>query len=106
MGLYFPPAKGEWEKIDPAKSGWDAAKLQDALDYAGENKSSGVVILDHGLMLAEQYWPLDPSEKTSAGGRNPYFYMRLGKDDEGHAVEDVASVQKSVTAMLVGIAQS
>ena len=40
VGLYFPPAKGEWEKIDPAKSGWDAAKLQDALDYAGENKSS------------------------------------------------------------------
>ena len=105
-GLYFPPTKGEWEKIDPAKSGWDPVKLQDALDFAGENKSSGVVLLDRGRILTEQYWPLNPPEKTPAGRRNPYFYMCLGKDAEGHAIEDVASVQKSVTAMLVGIAQS
>ena len=103
--LYFPPLKGQWESVDPAKAGWNPAKLQQALDYAGKNKSSGVLILYRGRILAEQYWPLDPPEKTSAGKPNAYFHMRLGQDAKGRAVEDVASAQKSVTAMLVGIAQ-
>lgn len=103
--LYFPPTKGQWEKIDPAKIGWNAAKLKELMDYAGKNKSSGVVILYRGRILAEQYWPLDPKEKTAAGKPNPYFHMRLGKNTKGRAIEDVASAQKSVTAMLVGIAQ-
>ena len=103
--LYFPPAKGQWEMIDPAKIGWNPAKLKELMDYAGKNKSSGVVILYRGRILAEQYWPLDPKEKTAAGKPNPYFHMRLGKDAKGRAIEDVASAQKSVTAMLVGIAQ-
>ena len=103
--LYFPPAKGQWEKIDPAKIGWDPIKLKELMDYSGKNKSSGVVILYRGRILAEQYWPLDPKEKTAEGKPNPYFHMRLGKDAKGRAIEDVASAQKSVTAMLVGIAQ-
>ena len=103
--LYFPPAKGQWEKIDPAKIGWNPAKLQEALDYAGKNKSSGVIILYRGRILAEQYWPLNPKGKTAADQPNPYFHMRLGKNAKGHAIEDVASVQKSITAMLVGIGQ-
>ena len=103
--LYFPPAKGPWEKIDPAKIGWNPAKLKDALNYAGKNKSSGVVILYRGRILAEQYWPLNPKEKTAAGQPNPYFHMRFGKNATGRTIEDVASVQKSITAMLVGIAQ-
>ena len=103
--LYFPPTKGEWARIDPAKIGWNTAKLKEFMDYAGKNKSSGVVILYQGRILAEQYWPLNPQEKTAAGKRNPYYHMCLGKDANGRAIEDVASAQKSVTAMLVGIAQ-
>ena len=103
--LYFPPAKGKWETVDPAKIGWNAAKLKTVLDYVEKNKSSGMVILYRGKILAEQYWPLDPPERNATGGRNPYFYMRLGVNDQGQAIEDVASAQKSVTAMLVGIAQ-
>jgi len=103
--LYFPPSNGEWEKIDPGKIGWKPAKLKEALDYAGKGKSSGVLILYRGRILAEQYWPLDPKESTADGKPNPYFHMRLGKDAKGRAIEDVASAQKSVTAMLVGIAQ-
>jgi CubicO group peptidase (beta-lactamase class C family) len=103
--LYFPPARGEWETVEPATIGWDAAKLKEALAYAGKQKSSGVVILYRGRILAEQYWKLSPPEKNSNGGRNPYFHMRLGVNDQGQAIEDVASAQKSVAAMLVGIAQ-
>ena len=103
--LYFPPTKGPWEKIHPAKIGWNPAKLKELMDYSGENKSSSVAILYRGRILAEQYWPLNPKEKTAAGKPNPYFHMRLGKNAKGRAIEDVASAQKSVTAMLVGIAQ-
>ena len=103
--LYFPPTKGEWARIDPAKVGWSPPKLKKLMDYAGKNKSSGVIILYRGRILAEQYWPLNPPEKNPNGQRNPYFHMRLGKDAKGRAIEDVASAQKSVTAMLVGIAQ-
>ncbi len=103
--LYFPPTDGPWQTIDPGKADWDTAKLKQALEYAGNNKSSGVVILYRGRILAEQYWPLSPPAKKPNGRANPYFHMRLGKDADGRAIEDVASVQKSVTAMLVGIAQ-
>lgn len=103
--LYFPPANGDWKRVDPAKVGWNVSKLKQALDYAGQNKSSGVVILYRGRILAEQYWPLDPPEKKPNGQPYPYFHMRVGKNRDGRAIEDVASAQKSVTAMLVGIAQ-
>ena len=103
--VYFPPAKGDWKRVDPASIGWDAGKLDEALAYAGENKSSGVVILHRGRILDEKYWALNPPERTTTGKPNPYFHMRLGENAQGQSLEDVASAQKSVTAMLVGIAQ-
>ena len=103
--LYFPPATGTWEQVDPAQVGWDTAKLKEAIDYAGKNKSSGVVILYQGRILLEKYWPLDPPAKDANGRPNRYFHMRVGKNAQGQAIEDVASAQKSVAAMLVGIAQ-
>ena len=27
--LYFPPAKGDWQSVDPANLGWDLAKLKE-----------------------------------------------------------------------------
>ena len=92
--LYFPPKDGDWETQDPAEVGWDKEKIQAALDYAGENQSSGVVILHQGKILAEQHW--------KAQG----FRLRnLGQTTQGHAIEDVASAQKSIASILVGIAQ-
>ena len=102
---YFPPAKGEWKQVDAASIGWDREKLNQLLAYAAENKSSAVVILHQGRLLAEKYWHVDHPEKTAAGGRNAYFHLRRGEDAEGRPLEDVASAQKSVTAMLVGMAQ-
>ena len=53
--LYFPPAKGSWEKVRAAELGWNLAKLKAALEFAGRRKSSAVVILYEGRLLAEQY---------------------------------------------------
>lgn len=91
--LYFPPVQGAWESVAPASVGWNADKLNEALEIAGKNRSSGVVILHRGRIMAERYWELD---------RNRWA---VGQDRAGHAIEDVASAQKSVSSILVGIAR-
>jgi len=98
---YFPAESGPWESVDPVSVGWDAEKLSVALDVAGDRNSSGVVILHNGRMMAERYWQVsDPSDAYE------YFLQGVaGVDSPGRAIEDVTSVQKSVTAVLVGIAQ-
>lgn len=96
--LYFPPVSGDWETQDPASAGWDAAGLDHALSVAGERDSTGVVILHNGRLLAERYW--DPARAP----RNFQNYV-VGMTPEGHSIEDVASAQKSVAAVIVGIAQ-
>ncbi len=98
--LYFPPHEGEWETVEPGDVGWDATRLREALDYAGANQSSAVVILHRGRILAEQTW----------AGKRPSLARRLGRGNPGETasgepLEDVASVQKSVASILVGIAR-
>ena len=98
QSTYFPPDDGTWERVDPASVGWDAEGLSAALDVAGSRSSSGVLILHHGRIMAERYWQLnDPS--------TGYANSLQGGDLQGRAIEDVASAQKSVVAVLVGIAQ-
>ena len=96
--LYFPPADGLWETVEPAEAGWDAERLDAALALAGERDSTGVVILHRGRILAERHWTLDSPSRGHTNGSH-------GPNAGGHAVEDVASVQKSVVAVLVGLAQ-
>lgn len=91
--LYFPPNQGEWECVSPASVGWNADTLNEALEIAGKNRSSGVVVLHRGRIMAERYWELGQ------------YRFHAGKDGTGHAIEDVASAQKSVSSILVGIAQ-
>jgi CubicO group peptidase (beta-lactamase class C family) len=102
--LYFPAAKGEWAQVTPASVGWKEDKLAAALQLAGRTRASGVVILHRGKILAEQYWKPDEDAKAGAKARE-YGALIRGRDAAGHAIEDVASVQKSVAAILVGIAQ-
>ena len=96
--LYFPPTDGAWETVDPAEAGWDAERLDAALTLAGERRSTGVAILHRGRILAERHWTLDSPSRGHVNGSH-------GSNPAGHAVEDVASVQKSVVAVLVGMAQ-
>ena len=97
-GLYFPPEDGPWATVAPADAGWDAERLEAALALAGERDSTGVVILHRGRILAERHWALDSPSRGHTNGSH-------GPNAAGHAVEDVASVQKSVVAVLVGMAQ-
>ena len=100
--LYFPTKQGSWERVDADQAGWDQKKLDDALAWAGEVGSSGVVILFRGRILAERHWVPDTDKES---GQQRYSWSVVGKTDDGHLIEDVASVQKSITSILVGIAQ-
>lgn len=95
--LYFPADNSDWEHVDPASAGWNPELLSRALEVAGERNSSGVVILHKGRILAERYWP----GPDNAAYRN----FLSGRDEAGRAIEDVASAQKSVVAVLTGIAR-
>jgi len=94
---YVPPSSSEWARIEPSKAGWDRAALEAALAYAGKARSSGVVVLLDGRIIAERDW----SVATSPA----YSRLRIGMTPDGHAIEDVMSVQKSVVAFLAGIAE-
>ncbi|MGZ0171771.1 MAG: serine hydrolase domain-containing protein [Planctomycetales bacterium] len=95
--LYFP-TQDKWESVEPASVGWKHSELNAAVDFAMSRKSSGVVILHRGRILAERY-----QNPSAASFR--YRGMLHGKGADGRVIEDVASVQKSVASVLVGIAQ-
>lgn len=53
---YFPPNTSDvWETKSPLTS-WDAAKLQEAFDFAGTKNTYGMLILHNGKIVKEQYW--------------------------------------------------
>jgi CubicO group peptidase (beta-lactamase class C family) len=80
------------------KPGWNQAALESALAYAQGQHSSAVVVVDHGRVIAERYWSVD------ADAGSPYTYVLWGQTEDGAPIEDVASIQKSVVSVLVGIA--
>ncbi len=99
--LYFPPADGTWEAIAPAEAGFDADALDAVAAHVESVHSSALLVLHHGRILLERHWRIEPDSEHSSG---TYQRMLKGYTDEGHAIEDVASAQKSVTAFLAGIA--
>ena len=80
---YFPPAEDDkWERISPGQTGWNEALLDDAFKFARKNRTTQFLILYRGRILKEAYWDSAPG-----------------------ATGDVASVQKSLVSILVGMAQ-
>ena len=43
----------EWERATPAEAGFDAARLQEAIDYATQQQSYAVRVYRHGCLVAE-----------------------------------------------------
>lgn len=98
---YFPPHNAEWASLEDVSDIWDKEKLKELISYTGSQKSSGLLIVQDGKIVSETYWP----EKNYTD-RTPRFQRVVqGKDAYGSNVEDVASVQKSIASLIVGIAQ-
>jgi CubicO group peptidase (beta-lactamase class C family) len=70
--------------LDVNRAGWNEDALVDTATYAGAHNTAALLITQGGRIVLEQYW--------AGFGR--------------HSSGDVASAQKSVTSILVGIAQA
>lgn len=79
--LYWPTPRA-WETVAPTEAGMETARLEEALAFAKERHSSGVVVVRGGRIVAERYWRGWTSETAS----------------------DMCSAQKSISSTLVGIA--
>jgi CubicO group peptidase (beta-lactamase class C family) len=79
--VYWPRG-ADWETRAPRNADMDAAGIDDALSYAADRNSTGLVILRGGRIVAEKYWR-DWTPQTS----QPIF-----------------SSSKSVAATLIGMA--
>ncbi len=83
-GDYFPPNGSDaWETADPAATGWSPAGLDALVKLVEANKSSSFMMLVDGRVLLERYF-LTATATTQT---------------------DVASVQKSFTSTLIGLAR-
>lgn len=98
--LYFPGHDSAWAVISPNELGWGAEALDETLRFAQENNSTALVILYKGRIAVEKYWSL-----PKPSGDSPLVSgSALPVSADGRPIEDVASVQKSVLALLVGVA--
>ena len=94
------PVAAEGAEGEPTHEGppWNQAALESALAYAHRQHSSAVVVVDHRVVIAERYWSVD------AAAGSPYRNMLWGRTEAGAPIEDIASLQKSIVSVLVGIA--
>ena len=79
--VYWPRGS-DWEARTPKDAGMDGAGIEDAMNYAGEHNSTGLVILRGGRIVTEKYW----------------------KDWTPETSQPIFSSSKSVTATLIGMA--
>jgi len=98
-GLYFPPHSGVWETVEPESAGWNPGDLETALEIAGQNNSTAIVILHRGRILAERY-----RELSEEARENSPIQFSVGADAASHPIEDVASIQKNIVSFLTGMA--
>lgn len=84
QAYYYPPLSGDnWERTDAASLGWDVTKVNEAVQFAGQNQSTAFIILHKGRIVSETYWK--GWNTVSAGV--------------------IASATKSIAATLYGIMQ-
>jgi CubicO group peptidase (beta-lactamase class C family) len=88
--LYFPPSiNDEWETVSPTELNWDEQKLQNLYTYLEQNETRAFMVLHKGKIVAEQYWNTDLQGNPFDQTKQWYW----------------ASASKSLTAMIIGIAQ-
>ena len=81
---YFPPIDSdEWETASPESLGWCTDEIPALLNYLDENDTKGFIVLKEGKMVIEHYFDDFTVDN--------YWYW--------------ASAGKTITALLVGIAQ-
>ncbi|MCB1051385.1 MAG: beta-lactamase family protein [Acidobacteria bacterium] len=87
---YFPPAdNAEWATVAPELLGWDTEPIDTLYTYLEAQNTRGFLVLKNGRIVLEHYWGLSLAGQPF--DMESYWYW--------------ASAGKTLTAMLVGIAQ-
>ena len=74
-----------------------SAAISSLADYARNQNSTSLIVVQDGHVVVEQYWPAPTDD--------PQFSLFVyGRASDGSLLEDVASQQKSFVALLVAIA--
>lgn len=92
------PTSGEPQTMTSATN-WNTAAIADVASYVQSQKTTGFLIIQDGKTIAEHYWPL-PDDPASQTFRANFVH---GEQAGGALREDVASQQKSLIALLVGV---
>lgn len=99
---YFPPP-GKWQKKSPAELGLDAAKLQQAVEYAQASGSNWDFEKDQVRVFGAALGPL-PEQRAATNGiilRHGYIVAEFG---DTKANDPVYSVAKSFLSTVCGLA--
>jgi CubicO group peptidase (beta-lactamase class C family) len=99
---YFPPA-GQWQKKAPADVGMDAAKLQQAVEFAQSHGSSWDFEKDQVRTFGVPLGPL-PKQRAATNGiilRHGYIVAQFG---DTKAADPVYSVAKSFLSTVASVA--
>jgi len=99
---YFPPP-GQWQKKAPAEVGMDAAKLQQAVEYAQSHGSSWDFEKDQVRTFGVPLGPL-PKQRAATNGiilRHGYIVAQFG---DIKAADPVYSVAKSFLSTVASLA--
>lgn len=89
-GLYFPPASGTWETVEPAELGWNTDSINSLFTTLSENGTRAFIILQDGKIALEHYWGNNILNTGSFTKESLWYW---------------ASAGKSLTAFLIGLAQ-
>ncbi len=82
QNIYFPPpANFLWETSDPSELGWDTGKLDELVQWLGEQDTKAFIVLKDGKIAVEEYY-------EDFGRQSPWYW---------------ASAGKTVTAYLIGV---
>lgn len=82
--LYFPPLNGsDWDTISPSRLGWCDDNIDSLYSYLGRTRTAGFMVLKDGKIVLEKYFGTFTQDSM-------HYW---------------ASAGKSITGMMVGVAQ-
>lgn len=87
--MYFP-SDSEWATTEPAVLNWNSDKLEELLDFMETNNTRAFLILQNGRIVVEAYWGQNLLQTGTFTPSSNWYW---------------ASAGKSLTALLVGLAQ-
>ena len=89
--MYFPSiGSNQWETISPEELNWDSDEVKNLYEFLELNNTRAFIVLKDGKIVIEKYWG-NNILNTAPFDRNSNWYW--------------ASAGKTLTALMVGIAQ-